>query len=108
MPKNLPHKYYDEISLGIDFTARDIQRECKEKGLPWEKAKAFDGSALISRTFIDKSELDVNKLNFSLKKNEEIVQNGNTSDMLFNVDQVTSMRFARMNIPRRSRSPLAK
>ena len=82
------HKYYEEIGLGIDFTARDIQLECKEKGLPWEKAKAFDGSALLTRTFISKSELDISSLNFSLTKNSEIVQTGNTNDMLFNVDRI--------------------
>lgn len=82
------HKYYDDISLGIDFTARDIQKECKEKGLPWEKAKAFDTSALISRTFFNKTDFDLNSLNFSLTKNEETVQHGNTKDMLFNVDQI--------------------
>lgn len=80
--------YYDEISLGIDFTARDIQKQCKEKGLPWEKAKAFDTSALISRTFLDKNNFDLNNLNFSLTKNEETVQKGNTKDMLFKIDQI--------------------
>ncbi|MBT4882192.1 MAG: 2-hydroxyhepta-2,4-diene-1,7-dioate isomerase, partial [Flavobacteriales bacterium] len=65
------HKYYSQIGLGIDFTARDVQQECKAKGLPWEKAKGFDGSAQISRTFIDKSDLDLNNITFSLKKNDE-------------------------------------
>ena len=81
-------KYYDEISLGIDFTARDIQRECKAKGLPWEKAKAFDTSALISRTFLNKNNFDLNNLNFKLTKNDEVIQQGNTKDMLFNIDQI--------------------
>ena len=73
------HKYYTQIGLGVDFTARDIQQECKEKGLPWEKAKGFDGSAQISRTYIDKSDLDLNNISFKLEKNGEIVQNGVTT-----------------------------
>lgn len=82
------HKYYSQIGLGIDFTARDIQQKCKEKGLPWEKAKGFDGSAQISRTFIDKSELDLNNIAFSLERNGEQVQNGNSKDMLFSIDKL--------------------
>ena len=81
-------KYYSQIGLGIDFTARDIQQKCKEKGLPWEKAKGFDGSAQISRTFIDKSKLDLNNIAFSLEKNGEQVQNGNSKDMLFSIDKL--------------------
>ena len=82
------HKYYDQIGLGIDFTARDIQQEVKEKGLPWEKAKGFDGSAVISRKYLDKKELELADLNFSLKKNGEIVQSGNSQQMLFKIDQI--------------------
>lgn len=82
------HKYYDEISLGIDFTARDIQSECKKKGMPWEKAKAFDNSALISKEYVNKADLDLNNINFSLQKNSEEVQNGNSKDMLFSIDQI--------------------
>ena len=82
------HKYYDQIGLGIDFTARDIQQEVKEKGLPWEKAKGFDGSAVISRKYLDKKELELADLNFSLKKNGEIVQSANTQQMLFKIDQI--------------------
>ena len=78
------HKYYSEIGLGIDFTARDIQEEVKAKGLPWERAKGFDGSAVISRTFINKEELDINNIGFSLSKNGDSVQEGNSKDMLFN------------------------
>ena len=66
------HKYYDEIGLGIDFTARDIQQKCKEKGLPWEKAKAFDGSAVIG-DFYNKSNFDLENLTFKLFKNDIIV-----------------------------------
>lgn len=82
--------YYNEISLGIDFTARDIQKKCKEEGLPWEKAKAFDNSALIAQTFIDKKNIDLNNLTFSLLINDKEVQKGNTVNMLFSVDQVIS------------------
>jgi len=82
------HKYYDEIGLGIDFTARDIQNKCKEKGLPWEKAKAFDGSAVIGE-FISKEGLkDLNNLSFTLHKNEELVQDGNTNAMLWKIDEL--------------------
>jgi len=83
-------KYYDQIGLGVDFTARDIQEECKAKGLPWEKAKGFDGSAQISRNFIDKEELELNNISFSLQKNGEQVQIGNSKDMLFSFDKIIS------------------
>lgn len=82
------NNYYNEIGLGIDFTARDIQQVCKEKGLPWEKAKAFDNSALVSKQFISKNELDLANINFSLTQNGTIVQQGNSSQMLFNIDQL--------------------
>jgi len=83
------HKYYDEIGLGIDFTARDLQEKLKEKGLPWEKAKAFDGAAVIGHNWLNKSELgDINNLNFSLAKNDEMVQQGNTSHMLWKIDEL--------------------
>jgi 2-keto-4-pentenoate hydratase/2-oxohepta-3-ene-1,7-dioic acid hydratase in catechol pathway len=86
--KKFAHKYYDEIGLGIDFTARDLQSTLKAKGLPWEKAKAFDGAAVIGK-WIDKKEIEnIDALNFSLKKNEEIVQNGNTSHMLWKIDEL--------------------
>lgn len=81
------HKYYDEIGLGIDFTARDLQRECKEKGHPWEKAKGFDGSAVLGDTWVSKENYkDLNDINFHLEKNGEIVQRGNTANMIFDVD----------------------
>ena len=82
------HKYYNQIGLGIDFTARDIQEECKAKGLPWEKAKGFDGSAQISRSFINKEELELNNISFSLQKNGEQVQIGNSKNMLFSFDKI--------------------
>ena len=84
------HKYYEEIGLGIDFTARDIQQECKELGHPWEKAKGFDGSAQISHKFINKNELDINNINFKLEKNQQIVQNGNSKNMIYSFDYIIS------------------
>ena len=84
--RKFAHKYYDEIGLGIDFTARDLQKELKSKGLPWEKAKSFDGAAVIG-TFISKDTFkDVNTIEFSLQKNEEVVQKGNTNLMLWKID----------------------
>ena len=84
------HKYYDEVSLGIDFTARDLQSELKSKGLPWEKAKAFDGSALIGK-WVDKSSFqNIHDLNFSLDLNGVTVQKGNSSLMLWNIDEIIS------------------
>jgi 2-keto-4-pentenoate hydratase/2-oxohepta-3-ene-1,7-dioic acid hydratase in catechol pathway len=80
------HKYYDEIGLGIDFTARDLQKELKEKGMPWEKAKAFDGSAVIGN-FIKKEKFkDIDSIDFSLKKNGKIVQKGNSLLMMWKID----------------------
>ncbi len=83
------HKYYDEVGLGIDFTARDVQNQLKSKGLPWELAKAFDNSALCS-SFINKKDLNLGNLNFSLKKNEQIVQIGNSSSMIFSIEKIIS------------------
>ena len=84
------HKYYDQIGLGIDFTARDLQNELKTMGLPWEKSKAFDGSALIG-DWINKNEFkNCNDLNFLLKKNGNDVQFGNTSNMLWSFDELIS------------------
>jgi len=83
------HRYYSEIGLGIDFTARDIQRECKAKGHPWEIAKAFQYSAPVSDTFINKEDLP-NDINFKLDLNGKIVQNGNTKDMIFSFDKLIS------------------
>lgn len=86
--KKFASTYFNEIGLGIDFTARDIQENCKEKGHPWEKAKAFDQSAVISTKFYNKNELDEQNINFSLTKNGEIVQQGNSSQMLFDFDSI--------------------
>ena len=83
------HKYYDAIGVGIDFTARDLQQKLKEKGLPWDIAKGFNGSAPISDRFIPVSEFkDVKNINFSLKVDGEYKQQGNTSLMLFNFDYI--------------------
>lgn len=84
------HTYYQEIGLGIDFTARDIQKHCIENGLPWEPAKAFDNSAVIS-PFINKSHFpDLGNISFSLFKNGEQVQEGNSGNMIFSIDQIIS------------------
>ncbi|MEP6616704.1 MAG: fumarylacetoacetate hydrolase family protein [Ginsengibacter sp.] len=85
--KHAPN-YYNGISVGIDFTARDIQNELKAKGLPWEKSKAFDNSAAVG-TFIDITpQLNKKNINFSFKKNQELVQKGNSGSMIFGFDQV--------------------
>ena len=84
------HKYYDEISVGIDFTARDLQAKLKEKGLPWEKAKAFDGSAVIG-DFLPKTDfISMENLSFELTNNAKTVQKGNTSHMLWKIDELVS------------------
>ena len=86
--KKFAHKYYDEIGLGIDFTARDLQKQLKEKGLPWEKAKSFDGAAVIG-DWLNASEFEnVDAIQFSLQKNANLVQQGNTSHMLWKIDEI--------------------
>lgn len=83
------HRCYDEIGLGIDFTARDLQRKCKTEGLPWEISKGFDYSAAVTPTFIQKTELpDIQNLNFSLDLNGERKQTGNTANMIFSIDRI--------------------
>jgi 2-keto-4-pentenoate hydratase/2-oxohepta-3-ene-1,7-dioic acid hydratase in catechol pathway len=86
--RKFAHKYYDEIGLGIDFTARDIQNHLKEKGLPWELAKAFDGSAVIGNFLSKENISNINDFNFSLEKNGKAVQTGNTSRMLWKIDEL--------------------
>ena len=86
--KKFSHKYYDEIGLGIDFTARDVQLELKNKGLPWEKAKAFDGSCLIGDWKNKKDFNNIDNIDFRLTKNDEIVQNSNTSLMLWKINEL--------------------
>jgi len=78
-------EYFDRISLGIDFTARDLQKKCKDKGRPWEIAKAFDGSAAIGQ-WIDKFPFDFHNLHFELLKNDKPVQKGHTATMIFQLD----------------------
>ncbi|MBC7606532.1 MAG: fumarylacetoacetate hydrolase family protein [Burkholderiales bacterium] len=84
------HNYYDEIGVGIDFTARDLQQKLKDKGLPWEKAKAFDGSAVIGDFMSKKIFSSVESLNFELTNNGKIVQKGNSSLMLWKIDELIS------------------
>lgn len=86
--KEFAHRYYNEIGLGIDFTARDLQKKCKEKGHPWEVAKAFENSAVISDKFLLTESLDMDKLAFTLEKNGHVVQSGNISDMIFSIDEL--------------------
>lgn len=86
--KKFAHKYYDEIGLGIDFTARDLQSQLKAKGLPWEKAKAFDGAAVVGKWLPKTKFQNINNINFSLKKNDEVVQKGNTELMLWKIDEL--------------------
>jgi 2-keto-4-pentenoate hydratase/2-oxohepta-3-ene-1,7-dioic acid hydratase in catechol pathway len=86
--RKFAHKYYDEIGLGIDFTARDLQSKLKAKGLPWEKAKAFDGAAVIGKWLPKRQFKDINNINFSLKRNDTTVQSGNTKLMLWKIDEL--------------------
>ena len=87
IPLEFANDYYTEIGLGIDFTARDVQSKLKEKGLPWEKAKGFDHSAVISK-FIPIHNFNLSDLNFSLTKNDTLVQEGNTKQMIHNIDEI--------------------
>ena len=86
--KKFAHKYFDEIGLGIDFTARDLQAQLKAKGLPWEKAKAFDGAAVVGKWLLKSKFEDLNNINFSLHNNNQVVQQGNTSFMLWKIDEI--------------------
>jgi 2-keto-4-pentenoate hydratase/2-oxohepta-3-ene-1,7-dioic acid hydratase in catechol pathway len=86
---NFANKYYDQVGLGVDFTARDIQSYAKEKGLPWDLAKGFNGSAVIS-DFLPKSQFDLDNLNFRLLKNGQEVQTANTSLMIHKMDEIIS------------------
>lgn len=83
-------KYYDAITVGIDFTARDIQAELKKKGLPWEKAKAWDQSAVVGKWMPVQPDLLRSPIQFSMKKNKELVQDGNTSHMIFSCDYIVA------------------
>lgn len=89
--KRFANRYYNEIGLGVDFTARDIQQKLKEKGLPWEKAKAFDQAAVLGNVFVDKSELaDKDNIQFGLNINGNRVQDGNSNLMIFSFDDIIS------------------
>ncbi|MDP3393088.1 fumarylacetoacetate hydrolase family protein [Sediminibacterium sp.] len=90
IPENQASKYYDAISVGIDFTARDVQANLKKKGLPWEKAKAWDNSAVAGNWLMLSNEMLANPIHFSLNKNGEQVQLGNTQDMIFSFDHIVS------------------
>ena len=86
--KKFAHTYYDEIGLGIDFTARDLQQKVRSEGLPWEITKSFDGSAVIG-TFLPKTQFtDLKNISFHLQLNDRIVQQGNSSDMIFDIDSI--------------------
>lgn len=86
--KKFAYKYYDEIGLGIDFTARDLQSQLKAKGLPWEKAKAFDGAAVIGKWLPKSNFENVDNIQFKLFRNEDVVQDGNTNLMLWKIDEL--------------------
>ena len=86
----LAHNYYDEIGLGIDFTARDLQAKLKEKGLPWEKSKAFDGSAVIGEFYPKNEFSSLESINFELVNNGNVVQKGNSSHMIWKIDELIS------------------
>jgi acylpyruvate hydrolase len=83
------HRYYDAVGIGIDFTARDLQQQCKERGLPWEMAKAFDNSAPISKDFLEFSQIpDSSSIFFSLEKNGIVVQRASNAEMIFSIDKL--------------------
>lgn len=82
------HRYYEEIGIGIDLTARDLQAKAKQKGLPWEIAKAFDGSAPLGHFFPKTDFPDMKNIQFQLKKNNQLVQDGTTADMIFDFDTI--------------------
>lgn len=93
-------KYYNGLTVGIDFTARDIQNELKKKGLPWEKAKSWDNSAVIGKWIDISPELNKKDINFSMYKNKELVQKGHTANMIFTFDQIVAhiSNFFSLNI----------
>ncbi|HEY9177626.1 MAG TPA: fumarylacetoacetate hydrolase family protein [Flavipsychrobacter sp.] len=82
------HKYYDAVTVGIDFTARDLQEQLKAKGLPWELAKAFDGSAVVGEFISITPDIDLNNLQFELHKNGERVQAGDTKNMIYTINEI--------------------
>jgi acylpyruvate hydrolase len=86
--RKFAHRYYNEITVGIDFTARDLQRKCKAEGKPWEISKAFDGSAVVGKFIKISNQINPQAINFSLQLNGIRVQSGNTADMIFSIDQI--------------------
>lgn len=88
--KQFANRYYSDIGIGLDLTARDLQNEAKEKGLPWEIAKAFDFSAVIGQFVLMSKLPNPEAINFSLNKNDEVVQSGNTKDLIFSFDEIVS------------------
>ena len=96
IPIEFAHAYYHEIGLGIDFTARDLQNTLKSKGLPWEKAKGFDQSAVVGKSF-PKTQFDIHNLNFSLKNQKRLLQEGNSKNMLHGIDIIISHVSNRKN-----------
>jgi acylpyruvate hydrolase len=88
--KRFAHRYFSTISLGIDFTARDLQQACKKNGHPWEISKSFDNSAPISNSWLSVDDINLDELSFRLEKNGETVQIGHTRDMIFNVSELIS------------------
>lgn len=100
IPERHASKYYDAITAGIDFTARDIQNELKEKGLPWEKAKSWDNSAIVGKWFPMTNIKDKSDINFCLYKNKELVQQGNAANMIHDFDYIVShiSNFFSLNI----------
>ncbi|OIR12899.1 fumarylpyruvate hydrolase [mine drainage metagenome] len=90
IPERIANKFYNKLTVGIDFTARDIQAELKKKGLPWEKAKAWDNSAVVGKWVDITPDILKNPINFSLLNNNETVQQGNSKDMIFSFDFIVS------------------
>jgi 2-keto-4-pentenoate hydratase/2-oxohepta-3-ene-1,7-dioic acid hydratase in catechol pathway len=88
IPESQASKYFNAVTTGIDFTARDVQQELKKKSLPWEKAKAWDGSALVGKWFDLTYDMVRNTINFSLKLNDEVVQTGNSGNMIFSFNRI--------------------
>lgn len=86
--KKFASKYYSTFTLGIDFTARDLQQKLKEKSLPWELSKGFDGSCFVSNQWLNVSDFNLNNIHFSLLQNENRVQNGNSSEMIYSIDEI--------------------
>lgn len=86
--KKFAHKYYSTFTIGIDFTARDLQAKLKEKSLPWEISKGFDGSCFVSKTWLNKTDFNLNEIHFSLLQNDKVVQQGNSSEMIFSIDEI--------------------